>query len=118
MSEVWVDTDRMGTVIPQVEHLNDQTKGVHSALVGQLNPLMYAAGTDDAAAKAFYASHNPTRDMVLGALLDFCTIADGMVTGIHTMVRGYESTEENNTVPNFGGDKPPAKSGPGDHGKP
>ncbi|MEY9895448.1 hypothetical protein ABIA35_006345 [Catenulispora sp. MAP12-49] len=117
MSEVWVDTDHMGTVIPQVEHLSDQTKGVHTGLVGQLAPLSNAAGTDDAAAKAFYESYNPTRDMVLGALLDFCTIADGMVTGIHTMVRGYESTEENNTVPHFGSDNPPPDK-PGGHTKP
>lgn len=116
MSEVWVDTDRMGTVVPQAEHLGDQAKGVHSGLVDQLGPLTFAAGTDDAAARAFYASHNPTRDMVLGALLSFSTITEGMVTGIHTMVRGYESTEENNTVPNFGGDK--ANGGPGGHAKP
>lgn len=116
MSEVWVDTDRMGTVIPQVENLNERTKGARSGLIDQLAPLEYAAGTDDAAAKAFYASHNPTRDMVISALHDFSKIAEGMVTGIHTMVRGYESTEENNTVPRFGTDDPQGK--PGGHTKP
>jgi hypothetical protein len=116
MSEVWVDTDRMGTVIPQVDELDQQTKGARSGLLEGLGPLTWAAGTDDAAAKAFYASHNPTRDMVLSALDDFSKIAQGMVTGIHTMVRGYESTEENNTVPHFGGDNPPA--GSGEHVKP
>lgn len=116
MSEIWVDTDRMGTVIPQVDNLNQRTKGARSGLIDQLGPLEYAAGTDDAAARAFYESHNPTRDMVLKALGDFSTIAEGMVTGIHTMVRGYESTEENNTVPHFGGENPPAKPGP--HTKP
>lgn len=116
MSEVWVDTDRMGTVIPQVDELDRRTRAVRSGLLEALGPLTYAAGTDDEAAKSFYASHNPTRDMVLSALDDFSKIAHGMVTGIHTMVRGYESTEENNTVPHFGGEDPPA--GSGGHGKP
>lgn len=120
MSEpVWVDTDRMGVVIPQIVELDQKAAAARSGLLEGLAPLSNAAGTDDAAAKAFYASHNATRDMVVSALSDFSKIANGMVTGVHTMVRGYEATEQGNTVPNFGGgDNPPPEHTPGGHVRP
>jgi hypothetical protein len=108
VSEVWVDTDRMDVVVPQLDHLRELAASARSALVEALTPLDGAAGQDDAAAKSFYQSYNPQRDMVLGAIDDFTKITDNITTGIHTMVRGYTATEQNNTVPHFGGgDTPP-----------
>ncbi|WP_194915202.1 hypothetical protein [Catenulispora rubra] len=96
--QVWVDTDRMSVVSPQVEELARKTQGARSGLVEAVSRLADAAG-NDAAGQAFKASHDPVRDQVVGAMHDFVQITNGMLTGIGTMVRGYVQTEENNTVP-------------------
>ena len=96
--QVWVDTDRMSVVGPQVDALARKTMAARSGLVEAVTRLADAAG-DDAAGQAFKASHDQVRDQVVGAMHDFAKITNSMLTGIGTMVRGYAQTEENNTVP-------------------
>jgi hypothetical protein len=102
--EVWVDTTRMDIVLPQINLLATSTKGAHDGLLEALAPLIGAAGTDDAGAKTFYENYNPVRDQVTEALRSLYEVIGSMDTGVRTMIRGYTSTEENNTVHNFGGD--------------
>jgi hypothetical protein len=98
--EVWVDTDRMSTVLPQVNVLAEKTHQTRDGLLARLGTLYDAPG-DDAAGRAFREQHDPMSHMVVGAMLDFVQITNGVVDGIHTMVRGYTATEEGNTVPHF-----------------
>jgi hypothetical protein len=109
---VWVDTDRMSVVTPQVDDLARKTLAARSGLLEGLSRLYDAPGIDDAAALAFRASHDPISEMVVGAMHDFVEITNGVLLGIHTMVRGYTATEEGNTVPGFGGHAPPDHQAP------
>lgn len=99
--EVWVDTDRMGVVTPQVDALAQKTGEVRLGLLSGLDRLYDAAG-DDAAGRAFNEQHGPMAHMVVGAMSDFVEITHGVLSGIHTMIAGYTATEERNTVPGFG----------------
>jgi hypothetical protein len=99
--QIWVDTDRMGVVTPQVDALADKTGEVRTGLLENLDRLYDAAG-DDAAGRAFNDQHGPMSLMVVRAMGDFVDITHGVLTGIHTMVAGYTATEEGNTVPHFG----------------
>ena len=99
--EVWVDTDRMGVVTPQVDELARKTLAARSGLLENLGRLYDAPG-DDAAGRAFREQHDPMSDMVVGAMHSFVEITHGVLSGIHTMIGGYTATEEGNTVPGFG----------------
>jgi hypothetical protein len=96
---VWVDTDRMGVVTPQVVELAQKTLAARTVLLEALGRLSEAPGVNDEAALAFRAAHDPISESAVGAMQDFVGVANGLLAGIRTVVHGYTATEEGNTVP-------------------
>ena len=97
--QVSVNTDRLGVAIPQVEQLSNRINEIYSTVNSTADDLGECwGGEDDPIGKSFAEGYLPARDQVNLGLSGTRDVLDSTATGIHTMVRGYVTTEENNTV--------------------
>ena len=98
MSEpVFVDTDRLSKISPQVDELMRRITAAHASLIAGTGPLSDAAG-DDAPGKVFNAAISESGGQIIDATGALGKVSGSVNLGINTMVHGYTSTEEDNTV--------------------
>ena len=94
---VSVDTDRMGMATPEIAHLADLARGIHSTLLDAIEGLGECwGGDDDPTGKVFAAQYKPAVDQLVKGIKDTWGVLTSAGDGLVTMVKGFTATETEN----------------------
>jgi hypothetical protein len=99
---VYVNTGQLALGMPAVTALSMRLGTIFGG-ISALDSLGECwGGPDDDTGKQFGEAYMPARDQMHEGLYGTKSVLDSTADGINTMVRGYSSTEDANTIPNLG----------------
>jgi hypothetical protein len=100
---VSVDTDQLAQAVPAVTALSMRLAAINASLSGTIMGLGEPwGGKDDSIGGPFGQAYEPARDQILTGLSGTQQALESTADGLGTMVKGYTSTEDANTIPDLG----------------